>query len=201
MLSRTATPASYVLPRSSHRFSAANYPHRRVEISPSSARIATLIATQIRPSGCALIIDYGSNKAFGDSFRGFKEHKLVEDPLQNPGECDLTANVDFAYLQEAILSSPSSIEKISENSLRVHGSISQAEFLTNMGLSTRVETLIGTSGDTELTHRIQSAAERLISLTGMGRDYAVMGVTCDGNTGRDTSLHEREVWPFVGGLE
>lgn len=78
--------------------------------------------------GCGLIVDYGDEKAFGASFRvrffvlslsqtltsshsicglyttpmqAFKDHKIV-DPLLTPGQCDLTANVDFAYLKEAM---------------------------------------------------------------------------------------------------
>jgi NADH dehydrogenase [ubiquinone] 1 alpha subcomplex assembly factor 7 len=72
--------------------------------------------------GSALVVDYGGEKAFGNSFRvrrhlysitiftfthvrfcrqAFKDHKIV-DIFQHPGECDLTANVDFAYLMEAV---------------------------------------------------------------------------------------------------
>lgn len=78
--------------------------------------------------GCGLIVDYGDEKVFGASFRvcflvlslsqtltsshsicglytipmqAFKDHKIV-DPLLTPGQCDLTANVDFAYLKEAM---------------------------------------------------------------------------------------------------
>jgi NADH dehydrogenase [ubiquinone] 1 alpha subcomplex assembly factor 7 len=67
--------------------------------------------------GSALIVDYGGNKAYADSFRvstdifhtktvltwcyqAFKDHKIM-DVFHRPGECDLTANVDFAYLKEA----------------------------------------------------------------------------------------------------
>lgn len=33
--------------------------------------------------------------------QGFKDHKIV-DVFHRPGECDLTVNVDFAYLKEAL---------------------------------------------------------------------------------------------------
>lgn len=32
--------------------------------------------------------------------QAFKDHKIV-DVFHRPGECDLTVNVDFAYLREA----------------------------------------------------------------------------------------------------
>ncbi|KAG6879613.1 hypothetical protein C0992_000641 [Termitomyces sp. T32_za158] len=51
--------------------------------------------------GCGLIVDYGDNKAFGNSFRAFKGHKIV-DVFHQPGKTDLTANVDFALLQQAM---------------------------------------------------------------------------------------------------
>ena len=34
-------------------------------------------------------------------FQAFKDHKIV-DPFYLPGQCDLTVNVDFAYLKEAM---------------------------------------------------------------------------------------------------
>jgi hypothetical protein len=34
-------------------------------------------------------------------YQAFKNHKLV-DVFHQPGECDLTANVDFAFLKEAV---------------------------------------------------------------------------------------------------
>ena len=36
------------------------------------------------------------------SSQAFKKHKLIENIFETPGECDLTANVDFALLKEAI---------------------------------------------------------------------------------------------------
>lgn len=36
------------------------------------------------------------------AMQAFKEHKIV-DVFHRPGECDLTANVDFAYLSEALV--------------------------------------------------------------------------------------------------
>lgn len=35
------------------------------------------------------------------ALQAFKDHKIV-DVFHRPGECDLTTNVDFAYLKEAM---------------------------------------------------------------------------------------------------
>jgi NADH dehydrogenase [ubiquinone] 1 alpha subcomplex assembly factor 7 len=72
--------------------------------------------------GAGLVVDYGDDRVFGSSFRvrisnlhpsadvlttrfwvtqAFQRHKIV-DVFHQPGMCDLTANVDFAYLKEAL---------------------------------------------------------------------------------------------------
>ena len=33
------------------------------------------------------------------TFQSFKEHELIEDIFKYPGEADITANVDFAFLK------------------------------------------------------------------------------------------------------
>lgn len=48
-----------------------------------------------------MIIDYGEDHAFSDSFRGVKEHKLVKDwneIISMVGTLDLTAYVNFAQI-------------------------------------------------------------------------------------------------------
>ncbi|KAG8799254.1 hypothetical protein FRC17_007186 [Serendipita sp. 399] len=51
--------------------------------------------------GLGLIIDYGDDRFFSSSFRGIRNHRIV-DPFDQPGNSDLTANVDFATLKDAI---------------------------------------------------------------------------------------------------
>ena len=55
-----------------------------------------------RYGGFALIVDYGhSGKRLTPSLRAYKQHKLVS-PLETPGETDLTADVDFGVMREAL---------------------------------------------------------------------------------------------------
>lgn len=122
VLSPTETPWSKLLASANPRFQSLQ-PGQRVEISPESwataRKIGELVAGRNAPTtsqdgkvgerksttpsagGSALIVDYGDEKAFGGSFRAFKNHAIV-DPLNEPGTADLTANVDFAYLKNAL---------------------------------------------------------------------------------------------------
>ncbi|KAG6865980.1 hypothetical protein C0991_009982 [Blastosporella zonata] len=113
--------------------------------------------------GCGLIIDYGGNQAFENSFRAFKDHKVV-DVFHQPGKTDLTANVDFALLKQAM---GAQVIK--------HGPITQSEFLQKMGMSVRVMALARQAKDEERRATIINAAERLVDPAGMGKEYKVYG--------------------------
>ncbi|KAK0500165.1 S-adenosyl-L-methionine-dependent methyltransferase [Armillaria luteobubalina] len=100
VLSPNPTAASTLLGRSSLRFD--QLPEgSRLEVSAASFRIARKVGELLSPGGCALVVDYGGDSPFGDSFRAFKDHQIV-DVFDRPGECDLTANVDFGYIKEAM---------------------------------------------------------------------------------------------------
>lgn len=189
-----------------------------IEVSPTSFRIAhqigRLLATQPPPSdvltsamdesekresneggvgGCGLIVDYGAAQVFGDSFRAFKQHAIV-DPFYLPGECDLTANVDFAYLKEAM-----------DGLVQSHGPITQGEFLERMGLQIRVQGLVKAAESDERKKVIADAANRLVDRSGMGKEYQVLGITSHPDVPRDAAQTSSEsssignvtVWPFV----
>ena len=50
-----------------------------------------------------LVIDYGEDHSFSNSFRGLKNHKLVkndQDILANIGNIDLTSYVNFNQVSE-----------------------------------------------------------------------------------------------------
>ncbi|XP_065063421.1 protein arginine methyltransferase NDUFAF7, mitochondrial-like isoform X2 [Rhopilema esculentum] len=49
--------------------------------------------------GSSLVVDYGKDGPSRNSLRSFKEHKLIEDIFKYPGDADITANVDFAFLK------------------------------------------------------------------------------------------------------
>jgi SAM-dependent MidA family methyltransferase len=74
------------------------------EISPAAEAIAAIIGARLAAAGgAALIIDYGYDarpEAGGDTFQALRGHRYA-DPLEAPGEADLTAHVDFAALARA----------------------------------------------------------------------------------------------------
>ncbi|GAA5937380.1 class I SAM-dependent methyltransferase [Sporobolomyces koalae] len=139
----------------------------RLEISPSSYEIARGFAKLMEGErgGAGLVVDYGDAKAFGRSWRGFRKHAVV-DPLSKPGHTDLTANVDFSYLAEAM-----------SDYATPHGPLTQSTFLTSLGLAPRLASLMRSAKTEERKKDIESAAKRLIDGLGMGGQYKVMGVT------------------------
>ncbi|KAF4571221.1 hypothetical protein EYR36_008550 [Pleurotus pulmonarius] len=183
VLSPEPSPVSSLLGMSSQRFLKLPI-GTRIEVSPSSFKISRRIGELIAGSstgGSALVIDYGGDKAFNNSFRAFKDHKIV-DIFHRPGECDLTSNVDFAYLKESF------------SDIAVpHGPISQASFLKGMGIDMRVDTLVKAASTEERQKSIRDAALRLADPVGMGKEYQVMGIT-NKPTSEDTS---QKVWPFI----
>lgn len=77
------------------------------EFSPAAEAWWSQAATQVT-SGYLLAIDYGltaeeflvPQRARGTR-RGYRHHRWVEDLLAHPGDCDLTAHVNFTRIQTA----------------------------------------------------------------------------------------------------
>ncbi|KAK0446166.1 S-adenosyl-L-methionine-dependent methyltransferase [Armillaria borealis] len=170
------TAASTLLGRSSLRFD--QMPEgSRLEVSAASFRIARKVGELLSPGGCALVVDYGGDSPFADSFRAFKDHQ-IGDVFDRPGECDLTANVDFGYIKEAM-----------GDLVPTYGPLPQSQFLVSMGLEARVNMLIRSAKTEERAEDIKKAAQRLVDETGMGMEYKVLGIS--------SSRSEHGVWPFV----
>jgi SAM-dependent MidA family methyltransferase len=133
-----------------------------------SDRLAMELGRRVRSDGAALIIDYGhSHVGFGDTLQAVAGHAFA-DPLQAPGEADLTAHVDFeAFAQIA--------ESIGS---RVHGPVQQREFLLGLGIDKRAATLkTGLPRDKAL--EIDMAVSRLTEpgAKGMGELFKVLAIT------------------------
>ena len=118
--------------------------------------------------GAALILDYGYwGPAFGDTLQALKSHQPV-DPLDEPGEADLTTHVDFHRLTQAAAAQRS----------RVHGIVTQGDFLQALGIDARAEALKARATPTQATD-IEQALARLTErgATGMGELFKVLAVT------------------------
>lgn len=49
-------------------------------------------------NGYALLIDYGDVGSSGGGTHGYRRHRVVEEPLDMPGDADITSGVDFAVI-------------------------------------------------------------------------------------------------------
>lgn len=129
-----------------------------VEVNPAAKEITSQICdTLMGGGGAALFIDYGPlESGFGDSFQAVRNHNYA-NPLENPGETDLTAHVDFATLK-----------KIAEDAGCLTLPItSQGRFLERLGVEARAF-LLSKKATEEQKEKISQDLRRLISSEGMG---------------------------------
>ena len=121
--------------------------------------------------GAALIIDYGHLRSdAGDTFQAIARHSFT-DPLTNPGQADVTAHVDFQALGRAA----------EDIGARVHGPVTQGDFLRRLGIEARAATLTAKAAP-EAAAEVESALKRLTDTGrgGMGSMFKVIGVSQPG---------------------
>lgn len=127
------------------------------------------IATRIRDNGgAALIIDYGHVRSdAGDTFQAIAGHSFA-DPLKFPGQADVTAHVDFQALARAA----------EDVGARVHGPVTQGEFLQRLGIEARAVSLMA-KATPEVSESISTALKRLTEggRGGMGSMFKVVAVS------------------------
>ena len=113
----------------------------------------------LKEGGAGLLIDYGHAASdAGETLQAIARHGRA-DPLDSPGEIDLTAHVDFQALERAF----------DGMGARVYGPVPQAQFLRRLGLDKRSETLKVASGSIEKAREIDAAVARLTAGgSGMG---------------------------------
>jgi SAM-dependent MidA family methyltransferase len=165
-------------------FSAAEEPLPRFDVLlPSLVRAAPLgavfewrpateimkIATRVRDQdGAALIIDYGHMRSdAGETFQAIARHSFT-DPLKAPGQADVTAHVDFQALAWGAR----------DVGARVHGPVTQGEFLKRLGIETRALSLMQ-KATPEVSENIAGALRRLTDSgrAGMGSMFKALGVS------------------------
>ncbi|CAK9825793.1 Protein arginine methyltransferase NDUFAF7, mitochondrial [Anthophora retusa] len=158
VLSNTPTPATVYIPDDEKR--------EHVEISPESLVIIDYIANFLwEYGGFALICDYGYNGDKTDTFRGFSRH-TVHDPLLRPGTADLTADVDFALLKKIA-------EK--DDKLITFGPVTQASFLTNLGIHMRLKMLLQNVSQEE-RKSLESGYHMIMDEDKMGARFKVLSL-------------------------
>jgi SAM-dependent MidA family methyltransferase len=134
------------------------------ENSPASIALAEQIAAIIAAKGgAALMIDYGYDAVtgFAETLQAVGGHRFV-DTLDQPGEDDLSAHVDFAALAAAG----------KRGGAVVRGPVTQGMFLATIGLVERAEQLMKTNPESAQT--LIAATERLIGNDQMGRLFKAL---------------------------
>jgi SAM-dependent MidA family methyltransferase len=129
-------------------------------------RPVALLARRIaQHGGAALIIDYGhAESGFGDTLQAVRGHKFA-DPLEMPGEADLTAQVDFAALAVTA----------GRQGAATQGPISQRAFLRIAGIEQRAARLKANATPRQAAD-IDSALARLTAPDQMGGLFKVMAI-------------------------
>jgi len=163
VLAPDAAPDAPV-PREIHE---AAQPGDVAETCPAGLSIAGQLARRVaRHGGAALIIDYGhAASAPGDTLQAVRGHKRC-DPLDVPGEADLTAHVDFAALAR----------EAARRGAATYGPVPQGLFLARLGIAERAERL-RRSATPEQARDIASALHRLIAQEEMGTLFKVLAIT------------------------
>ena len=129
------------------------------------ALAAEIGARAMRDGGWALLIDYGRDVSGpGSSLQAVRAHRGA-DVLEQPGETDLSAHVDFAALAAA-------------SKARVFGPTGQGNFLQRLGIRQRAEMLAARASPAQ-RHAVDAALQRLIAPDQMGTLFRVMAVGDD----------------------
>ncbi len=142
-------------------------PH--IEICPEAIIIMEEISKRIKQhGGAALIIDYGYTKPeYNNTISAITSHKH-HDMLENIGNADISAHVDFALLAKVAIN----------KGMKIFGATGQGDFLRNLGIDFRAIQL--TKNATEKQKQDIETAKTRLTGNGeaqMGELFKVLAVT------------------------
>lgn len=124
-----------------------------------------IVGKLARQGGTMLVVDYGySLPGLGSTLQAVKNHAPV-DPFENPGECDLTAHVNFLEI--------ANLARMRE--LRVSGPVEQGAWLKELGIEARASQLAVASP--ERADEIMEARNRLVDSDQMGSLFKVLAIS------------------------
>ena len=137
------------------------------EVRPAALSLGTALGERLRAEGgAALFIDYGyCPSACGDTLQALRRHRS-QAVLDDPGEADLTAHVDFAAFARAAR----------EAGARVWGPEPQGGFLASLGLAERASALLERATPAQL-EAIESGCRRLVDPRAMGTLFKALALT------------------------
>jgi len=133
------------------------------EISPAAEALTAQIARSIAAQGgAALIVDYGYERpGFGETLQAVAGHSFTAI-LDDPGESDLSAHVDFAALARAAAEAS------------VHGPVTQGEMLEDLGIAARFARLA--QANPGAADALQSQLTRLTRADEMGTLFKALAI-------------------------
>lgn len=150
-----------------------------VEVCADGIALVELLAQRVsRAKSAALIVDYGRDESscmMRSTLRAVHAHNLTSI-LSRPGLADITADVNFNHLREAVQRSDAEF----------HGSVTQREFLLRLGAAPRFRVLARNIADNvrlsdhekdHMLKQLQQDYDRLVSKEHMGDIYRVAAVT------------------------
>ena len=138
-----------------------------LEIDDWFARVASRLA-----NGFVITVDYGAESAElydpvlrpNGTLRGFRRHEFVDDVLAQPGECDITASVNWTQVK--------TIGK--RVGLEVVKFASQDKFLLNAGLLTELEYQLSRAQNEAEKASLTTGAREMILPGGMASSFQVL---------------------------
>jgi SAM-dependent MidA family methyltransferase len=135
------------------------------EYAPAREAMMQDIAGRVAEcGGFGLFIDYGHSQSnFGDTVQAIRKH-VFANPLEEPGEADLTSHVDFESLADAARHQGTHVSTVLE----------QGAFLTRLGIVERAAKLA--NAHPHLRNAVETACERLAGKDQMGSLFKVMGI-------------------------
>jgi NADH dehydrogenase [ubiquinone] 1 alpha subcomplex assembly factor 7 len=135
------------------------------EINGEALALAIDLANRvIQQGGVALLIDYGHVRlSDGDTLQAVRAHRR-HDPLDDPGEADITAHVDFAAMAQAAGAAGA----------RIHGPVEQGVFLRALGIEARAAMLM--KSVPAQAGAIAAALRRLVDPAAMGSLFKAMAI-------------------------
>jgi NADH dehydrogenase [ubiquinone] 1 alpha subcomplex assembly factor 7 len=137
------------------------------EMSPASSAIVEHIGEAIaRNGGAALIVDYGygSEAGHGETLQAVGKHGY-KSVLENSGDVDLSAHVDFASLADAARA----------GGALTFGPVNQGDLLNRLGIGARAKKLAGKNPAE--AGALAAAIERLTSPKQMGTLFKALAIT------------------------
>lgn len=141
------------------------------ELFSYTRQITQLITRNNAQAGAALIVDYGPDDSVPEnSLRGIKDHKIT-NPFREPGQVDLSADVDFQAIVESAHSDPNI-------SIDVFGPVEQGDWLHQLGIQYRADQLYNQAKTDSEREIIKSGYHRLVEKDGssMGHIYKFLAL-------------------------